>query len=110
MPTYKCLVNGGIDAATRAEVTAGLARLAADRFGISSDAVTVSFTEIPPGRWFTAGRPSSASMVLSSVPAGTDQATREAVMEEICALWSRLTGADYHHVMVVAADEPDPQP
>ncbi len=102
---YKCLVNGAIDDGRRAAVAEGLARLNEERFGIAD--VPVEFIEIPEGRWFTAGQPSKASMVLGSVPAGTDQATRVEVMDAIARLFSEITDTDYHDVMVVAADRKD---
>jgi hypothetical protein len=43
-------------------------------------------------------------MVLGSVPEGTSQSVRVQVMEEVCRMFSDVTGAPYHDVMVVAAD------
>jgi phenylpyruvate tautomerase PptA (4-oxalocrotonate tautomerase family) len=104
MIAYKCLVNGAIDAATRERVVAGLARIYAARFNVPATQMRVDFTEVTPGLWFTGGQPSRASMVLGSVPAGTSQAVRVQVMEEVCRMFSDVTGAPYHDVMVVAAD------
>jgi phenylpyruvate tautomerase PptA (4-oxalocrotonate tautomerase family) len=104
MIAYKCLVNGAIDAATRESVVAGLERIYAARFNVSATQMRVDFTEVTPGLWFTGGQPSRASMVLGSVPAGTSQAVRVQVMEEVCRMFSDVTGAPYHDVMVVAAD------
>jgi phenylpyruvate tautomerase PptA (4-oxalocrotonate tautomerase family) len=64
----------------------------------------VEFTEVRPGLWFTAGEPSTASMVLGSVPSGTPQALRVEVMDAVARMFSEATGSDYEHVMVVAAD------
>ena len=104
MIAYKCLVNGAIDAATRESVVAGLERIYAARFNVPATQMRVDFTEVTPGLWFTGGQPSRASMVLGSVPAGTSQAVRVQVMEEVCKMFSDVTGAPYHDVMVVAAD------
>ena len=102
---FKCLVNGTIDQPTRDRVGAALAELTHGRFGTPAASVSVEFTEIAAGRWFTAGEPSEASMVLGTVPAGTSQAEREAFMAEICRAFSDLTGADHDKIMIVAADE-----
>lgn len=99
---YKCLVNGSIDDGTRRVVTDGLRGLMADRFGLAD--VAVEFIEIPEGRWFTAGEPSRASMVLGSVPAGTPQDVRVDVMDAVARLFAEATGTDYHDVMVSAPD------
>ncbi len=105
MATFKCLVNGTIDDATRHRVREALAGLTEARFGTPAASVAVSFTEIPPGNWYTAGEPSAASMVLGTVPPGTSQEVREEVMAAICAAFSTITGADHDRVMIVAADE-----
>lgn len=106
MIKFKCLVNGAIPGPTRARVVAGLARIYAQHFGLAPDALQVEFTEVRPGLWFTAGVPSRASMVLGSVPAGTAQPVRVAVMDAVARMFSEVTGAPYHDVMVVAADPP----
>ncbi|MGD9749879.1 MAG: hypothetical protein AB7W59_02675 [Acidimicrobiia bacterium] len=99
---YKCLVNGSIGEEARRAVTDGLRTLMADRFGLED--LTVEFIEIPEGRWFTAGEPSRASMVLGTVPAGTAQDERVAVMDAVARLFADATGTDYHDVMVAAPD------
>jgi len=104
MITYKCLVNGSISEQARAKVVDGLARINAERFGLSPADLTVEFTEVAPGFWFTGGEPSRASMVLGTVPAGTAQETRVALMDAVCRMFSEATGAPYDDVMVVAAD------
>jgi hypothetical protein len=100
----KCLVNGSLAPAGRQAVEEGLRRLYAERFGPAASALRVEFTEIAPGLWFTAGEPSRASMVLGSVPPGTPQPVRVALMDEIARMFSAATGAPYDDVMVVAAD------
>ena len=94
-------MNGEIDAATRTKVADGLCRIHRSHFGADP---TVEFTEVEAGRWYTGGQPSTASMVLGSVPPGTDQSVRETVMDEMARFFSSATDTDYHHVMVVAAD------
>lgn len=106
MSRYKCLVDGAIDEPTKRRVEDGLARIASEHLGTDPAAVSVEFTVVPPGRWFTAGRPSRASMVLGTVPAGTDQATRVAVLDAMARLFCDATGAEFDDVMVVAADRP----
>ena len=104
MIKFKCLVNGAIAPAVRERVVSGLRRIYAQRFDLPADALRVEFTEVAPGLWFTAGRPSDASMLLGSVPPGTSQAQRVALMDELARMFSAETGAEYEHVMVVAAD------
>lgn len=106
MTTYKCLLNGDLDAPTRQRVQAALARVAVDHLGVDAAAVTVEFTVVEPGRWYTAGRPSQASMVLGGVPAGTGQELRVTVLDAMARSFAEVTGAELDDVMVVAADRP----
>lgn len=108
MAVYKCLLNGDLDEATRRAVEAGLAGVANEHLGIDPASVSVEFTVVPEGRWYTAGRPSTASMVLGSVPAGIGQETRVKVLEAMARSYCDITGADFHDVLVVAADARPP--
>ena len=109
MITYKCLVNGSIAASVREQVVRGLQLIYFSRFGLSADLISVDFTEVQPGQWFTAGKPSRASMVLGNVPPGTTQEQRVALMADVCRMFSDVTGAPYNDVMVVAADLKPPR-
>ncbi|MEM8926031.1 MAG: hypothetical protein AAGD35_21205 [Actinomycetota bacterium] len=107
MSTYKCLVAKAFDADTERRLAEGLTFLTVNRFGPTPEPVEVSFTEIEAGRWFTAGEPSSSTMVLGSVPVGTEQSVREAHMAEVARLFSQTTGDHIDEIMVVAADARD---
>jgi hypothetical protein len=104
MTRYKCLVNGAIDEPAKRRVGAEALRGDPGQTVFDPAAVSVEFTVVPAGRWFTAGRPSQASMVLGTVPPGTDQATRVAVLDAMARLFCDATGAEFDDVMVVAAD------
>ena len=108
MIKVKCLVNGAIAPPVREQVTQGLRDIYARRFGRDGESLQVEFTEVAPGLWFTAGKPSDASMVLGSVPPGTAQSARVALMDEVARMFSNATGSVYEHVMVVAADARPP--
>ena len=104
MARYKCLVNGAIDDVARRRATDALGLVAADHLGLDPSAVTVEFIVVPEGRWYTAGEPSRASMVLGTVPPGTTQETRVRVLEAMARSFAEATGAEFDDVMVVAAD------
>lgn len=104
MTTYKCLVNRPLSSAVQNRLAEGLTFLTINRFGPGPEPIEVHFTEIEPGSWFTAGRPSQSTMVLGSVPVGTSQDVREAHMSEVARLFCQTTGDDLDQVMVVAAD------
>lgn len=102
--TYRCVVHGAIDADARERVRVGLSDIEHRRFGRAAEEVEVKFVEVAEGTWFTAGRPSKASFVQGTVPAGTDQEVRAAHMADVCRLFSDATGVSYNDVVVVAAD------
>ena len=104
MIKFKCLVNGAIAHPVRERVARGLERIYGERFGLPPGELSVEFIEVEAGMWFTAGRPSDASMVLGSVPPGTPQRERVEVMDAVARMFSEATGSTYEHVMVVAAD------
>lgn len=104
MAKYKCLLNGPVDETARLQVTKELERVTAAHLGRGIEEVTVEFVQVEPGSWFTAGEPSTASMVLGSVPLGTTQQVRTELMSEIADMFSAATGSDHMDVMVVAAD------
>ena len=67
-------------------------------------AVGIEFGEVAEGAWFTGGVPSTASMVLGTVPVATTQEVRTGLMDEIASAFSEITGSDLMDVMVVAAN------
>jgi hypothetical protein len=100
---FKCLVNGGIDADHRRAVSGAIIDCFA-RHVPQVRLAEIEFVEVAPGLWFTAGKPSHASMLLGCVPKGTAQDIRIALMDDLAHRFSEITGAPYHDVMVVAAD------
>jgi phenylpyruvate tautomerase PptA (4-oxalocrotonate tautomerase family) len=100
---FKCLVNGVIDARQRSAVEHSVTEVFA-RHLPQVRLAAVEFVEVERGLWFTAGKPSQASMLLGSVPRGTEQSVRVALMDALAHRFSEITGAPYHDVMVVAAD------
>ncbi len=104
MAAYRCLIHGTISDRLQHRLAEGLTFITVNRFGPSPEPIEVSFTEVERGRWFTAGEPSTSTMVLGSVPAGTDQATREAHLDEVARFVAQTTGDPLDSIMVVAAD------
>ena len=100
---FKCLVNGTIDARQRVAVEQSVTEIFA-RHLPQVRLSAIEFVEVQRGLWFTAGKPSQATMLLGSVPRGTDQPVRVALMDDLAHRFSEITGAPYHDVMVVAAD------
>ncbi len=56
---------------------------------------------VPEGYGWTAGAPSTTSVVSLSTPAMT-QAQREGFLEAVCALWVSRTGCDVSEILATA--------
>jgi len=98
------LHEGVVAEALRPQLAAGLGRIYAGLFPVPAAELGVDFTELPRGRFFTAGKPSTSSIVACSVPAGTDDAQRHRLLAELTAFWCETTGCTPHEVVVTAAD------
>jgi phenylpyruvate tautomerase PptA (4-oxalocrotonate tautomerase family) len=100
------LHEGVIEPALRPRLVHELRAIYARRFGGGEDDVAVDVTEIPRGRFFTAGRLSRSSLVGGSVPAGTSRADRTKLMSDITARWCEITGAAPEEIVVSISDAP----
>ena len=96
--------EGVIPEALYPELAAGLGRVYAGLFEVPAAEIGVDFTELPRGRFFTAGEPSTSSIIAGTVPAGTPNEGRHRLLAEITALWCEGTGCTPHQVVVTAAD------
>lgn len=71
----------------------------------------VAWNEIPATYGYTAGKQSRSSVVQIDAPAATDQAVREALMNDVCNLWIDVTGCTINEIIVIVADhEPRSNP
>ena len=96
--------EGVIPETLQPELAAGLGRIHAELFALPAGEIGTDFTVMPRGRFFTAGKPSTSSIIATTVPAGTPNELRHRLLAEITALWCRSTGCTPHQVVVTAAD------
>lgn len=103
MTVISCIVQEGQAAGNHvAALEEGLARIAHDFFGFS---VSFEWTTVVAGSGFTAGKPSSASLVSMGVPDDIEQERRVELLSAICAMWSETTGCHINDVVAVARNE-----
>ena len=100
------LHEGVVPEAVRPALAGGIRRAYAALFAVPAEAVAVDFTEFARGRFFTAGRPSTTSIVAGTVPTGTPTDRRHRLLSEITALWCETTGCTSHEIVVTAGDAP----
>jgi hypothetical protein len=92
----------------REALAAGLRKLAQQTFGEAADAVEIRWLPIAKGYAWTAGKPSTTSIVVRSVPVGYPDAEREKLLRSICDLWVETTGCSIDEVVATALDGPLP--
>ena len=79
---------------------------ALDAFGRAqlADSVQVSWLPVARGSGFTAGKPSTASVVSLSANEPLAQERREQLLRALVTLWTEQTGCSVDEVVAVLAD------
>ena len=109
MPDFVCIVQEGQEAERRQDaLAAGLRKLGAEHFGDDPDALEIEWRVVRKGFGWTAGEPSTTSLIVRSVPEGWPGEQRETFMREICEMWSATTGCTINEVVVTTWDGPLP--
>ncbi len=109
MDQYACIIQAGQTADQRIEpLEAGLRRLAREFSGDDPADVGIRWTRQPKGWAWTAGQPSTSSIVVRSVPVGYDDGERERFLRAVCDLWVEATGCSIDEIVATAFDGPLP--
>jgi hypothetical protein len=102
---YVCMIQEGQEPDRRREALAnGLRNLAHRTFGEDADAVEIRWVSIAKGYAWTAGEPSTTSIVVRSVPVGYPNVEREQLLRSICELWVDTTGCSIDEIVATALD------
>ncbi len=109
MPDYACIIQAGqTPAHKQGELAEGLKRIGRELLGDSETGTEIAWVTVAEGFGFTAGVPSTSSLVVRSVPVGFPDAEREAFMTRVCVLWKEVAGCSTDEIMVTAWDGPLP--
>ena len=107
MNHYSCILQEGQAADRKTDgLEGGLKRLGREFFGDDPAEVGIRWTRQPRGWAWTAGAPSTSSIVVRSVPVGFDDTRREAFLRAVCDLWVDTTGCSVNEVVATAFDGP----
>lgn len=68
------------------------------------EAMDIRWVTIAPRRGFTAGRPSTSSIVSITAASPVDQPRRVELLNEICALWMDETRCSLDEIVAVVSD------
>lgn len=109
MPDYVCMIQKGQPPhEKRVELESGLRRIAKHAFGDDPDAISFRWTVFDEGFAFTAGEPSTSSIVIRSVPVGFPDDERESFLRSVCDLWQEVAGCTKDEIVATAWDGPLP--
>ena len=103
--SFSCTMQEGqIGEDVRAQLAAGLQRIAADIIGDAESEAPVTFSDIPSGFGFRGGEPTTTSLVRGSIVGGVTQDVREDLMRQICDMWMAISGCTVNELVVSARD------
>jgi len=109
VPDYACIVQEGQSPhRERESLEEGLRRIGRESFGDDPSTIEIAWTVMKNGYAWTAGEPSTSSIVVRSVPAGLSLDEREAFMRRVCDLWANETGCSINEIIVTTWDGPLP--
>lgn len=102
MISCTCMIQEGQTAAgLRAELSDMLDRFGRQTFG---QPVETSWVLVPPGNGFTAGQPSTSSIVSVSAPEPLEQDRRAGLLNTLCERWMEMTGCSLDEIVAVLSD------
>lgn len=105
MAEYVCMIQEGQEPDRKREALAARLRDLAHRtFGVDPDAVEIRWLPIAKGYAWTAGEPSTSSLVVCSVPVGYPDDEREKLLRSICDIWVETTGCSINEIVATALD------
>ena len=109
MRKYACIVQEDqTPDRSREALAEGLRRIGQQAFGDDPADCEITWNVVKKGFGWTAGEPSTSSIVVRSVPVGLPPERREAFMRRVCDLWERETGCSIEEIVVTAWDGPLP--
>ena len=97
-----CMVQEGNIAESQVQLLEnGLGEISRQFFRTAAE---VTWTTVAAGNGWTAGVPSSTSLVVMYVPQGLDQKRRTTVLKAICDLWTDTTGCSISEIVATDRD------
>ncbi len=102
MIACNCVVQEGqISAETEAALRANINDFTQRRFGAGAE---ICWVAIPERSGFTAGQPSTSSIISVRAPAPVSKADREPLLRELCEIWTTETSCTINEIVGVISD------
>ena len=109
MAHYICMAQQGQASEKRkTELSDGLKGIAEELLGQDPNETEIAWMIVDEGFGFTAGMPSTTTLVVRSVPEGFPDDQRTHLMTRICDLWQDVTGCTTNEIVVTVLDGPLP--
>ena len=107
LPIYQCFSPEGLlDGSARGMVAADITRIHCDATGVPPSFVNVMFFDLPNGKYFVAGKPSTHSVVNGAIRFGRDLATRQRILRDLSQMWTRLSGQPEEELLISLWENP----
>ncbi|MEO1060348.1 MAG: hypothetical protein AAFZ07_02940 [Actinomycetota bacterium] len=103
MSTFRCVIQAGSNADTRADELERRLR-EHDAKHYPAEEVEVTWVPIPPGHMFTEGEQSTSSVVSCFVDHVTTLDLRETYLRGVCDIWTEVTDCTDHEVVVTITE------
>jgi phenylpyruvate tautomerase PptA (4-oxalocrotonate tautomerase family) len=101
MPIYQCTSPEGLlDESARVKLAEEITRIHCGATGVPPSFVNVMFLDVPSGRYFVAGKPSTHSVLNGAIRVGRDLGTRQRILRELSQMWTRLTGQPEEELLI----------
>ena len=102
MPMYQCQSPvGTVSESVRPEVVKEITRIHCENTGAPSSFVHVVFQDLPAGAQYTDNTVDVRTSTINGIiRAGRTVATRQQIMKEISAAWSRFTGQPQNQLVI----------
>jgi phenylpyruvate tautomerase PptA (4-oxalocrotonate tautomerase family) len=108
MPVYQVVsLEGLLSDEQRQQIANEITRIHTTATDAPALFVNVVFQEVPPGRMFSAGKPSRLSLVIGSIREGRTIEVRQQILRELSEMWVRITGTSETDVLL-AIQEANP--
>jgi hypothetical protein len=91
--------------AVRQQLESQIGLIAREALGGHAAQIRFVWIDVAKGSGYTAGKPSTSSVVGLTVPKGTDDALRARLLRSVCDAWSQTVGCTLDEIVVNASDE-----
>jgi phenylpyruvate tautomerase PptA (4-oxalocrotonate tautomerase family) len=101
MPVYQVLTSEELlSDDQRQEIAQGITEIHTTHTGAPRQFVNVVFLDSPSGRMFTAGEPSTQSVIGGTIREGRTIEMRQAMLRDYSDMWVRVTGQSSAEVLI----------